>query len=340
MATTTSTQSDQLNALVQSGQTEKAVKLLAQMAVASARKNDFELAESYRDQIYEIDSMALTAIVSVNEVIEAEKSKALTPDRRRLWVRFFEGLSAEEANAFFFALREKVVEAEQTIQEQGNGNDCLYLINSGQLRMIHEREDKQFLIQTLGAGDIFGEDTFFSINVCTASVATISKSRISYLERERLEQLKAQYSHLERHLQKICGSGQRIYNWLRRKGIDRRAYRRINFPNKITFQVLSSDQKEMMARRITAEMWDISKNGLSFYFHSKNKKAVRQLLGRTLGVHFMVDIGKGPREVAVTGVVQGVQDHPLDEYSVHIKLRRSFSDDAMKTITRIANDRG
>jgi len=337
MADASTINPDHLNRLVQNGQTEEAVSQLVEMAVASARKSDFDQAESYRDQIYEIDSMALSAIVTVNEIIETEKSKALTPDRRRLWSQFFNGLSAEEANAFFFALKDRKVESEKAIQVQGEPNNRLYLVNNGQLRMLHEREDKQFLIQTLSSGDIFGADTFFSINVCTASVTTISTSRISFLERERLEKLNRQFPHLESRLKKICGSGDRIYNWIRRKGIDRRAYKRINFPTKITFQILSSEEKSVAHRRVSAEMWDISKNGLSFYFHSKHKDAVRQLLGHTLGIHFTIDTGNGPKNVAVTGIVQGVQDHPLDEYSVHLKLRRNFSDEAIKTIHRLAN---
>ena len=42
------------------------------------------------------------------------------------------------------------------------------------------------------------------------------------------------------------------------------------------------------------------------------------------------------KEVALTGVVHGVQNHPLDEYSVHLQLRRNFSDEAIKTIFRLA----
>ena len=336
---TTGEQETQLQQLIDSGRTEQAVALLSQLAIACAKQNDFERADLFRDQLYEVDSMALNEIVKVNEVIEAEKSKALTPDRRRLWVRFFDGLSIEEANAFFFALKEMMIDEEQTILHQGQTNDRLFLVNHGQLKMIHEGESRQLLIHSIGPGDIFGEDTFFSINICTVSVTALSKVRVSYLERDRLEGMKIQFPLIGKQLQKICGGGNRIFDWLRQKGMDRRSFKRINFQTKVWFQVLTPDETAAMQRPVAAELWDISKSGLSFYFQSKNSEAVRRLVGRTLGLRFSLVSGGKEKQVALTGLVQGVQNHPLDEYSVHLKLKRNFSDEAIKTIHRIAEQK-
>ena len=93
-----SDQEARLEQYLRAEQTDKAVQLLYQMAVDSAREKDFERAEELRDRLYEVDSMAISVIVKLNEIIEKEKSAALTPDRRSLWSRFFDGLSAEEAN--------------------------------------------------------------------------------------------------------------------------------------------------------------------------------------------------------------------------------------------------
>ncbi|MDA8139831.1 MAG: cyclic nucleotide-binding domain-containing protein [Desulfobacteraceae bacterium] len=328
----------QLNQLLQAGKTEEAVELICRLAILCARQNDFERADAFRDQLYEVDSMALSAIVNVNEAIEAEKTKALTPDRRRLWAKFFKELTPEEINAFFFALREINVESETILLKQGEPNDRLYLINQGQLKMVHDRDDKQILIHTIGPGDTVGEDTFFSINVSTVTVATLSKSKLSYLERAKLEDLRSKFPTLEQSLVKICGSERKIFEWVRQKGLERRAHKRINLNTKVWFQVLSPDGNPAMQRPVVAELWDISKSGLSFYFGSKNKQAVSRLVGRTLGVRFYLTISGKEKEVALTGVVQGVRDHPLDEYSVHIKLRRNFSDEAIKAIYRIAQE--
>lgn len=329
----------QLKDLVESGQTEDAVKLLTQMAITCAGKGDFDRADAYRDQLYEVDSMALSAIVAVNEAIEAEKSKSLTPDRRRLWSDFFHELSPEEANAFFFALKEVSFKGEEAVLKQGESNDLLYMVNRGQLKMIHDRQDRQALIRTLGAGDTFGEQTFFSINVCTVSVVTLSEVRLSYIQRDTLDGIKKQFPTIDRSLQKICGGERRVYEWLRQKGLDRREHNRINLNTKVWFQVLTPDDNPAMQRPVSAELWDISKSGLSFYFGSKNRQAVRRLVGRTLGVRFNLNRFGKQKEVALTGVVQGVQDHPLDEYSVHLRLKRNFSDEAVKTIYRIAEEK-
>ena len=336
MATTIAAAESRLNQLIENEQTEQAVKLLCKMVDICARNQDFERAENYRDQLYEVDSMALSAIVQMNEIIEAEKSKALTPGRRRLWARFFEELPADEANAFFFALKEIKLEADKTILKQGESNSRLYLVEKGRMTVVHEREDKQQLIQTIGVGDVIGEDTFFSINVCTASVTSLTEVRLSYLEKDRLEGIMIQHPQIEQHLKKICGTGRKIYNWLRKKGMDRRSYKRINLSTRVWFQVLDAGSGKSMTRPVSGDLWDISKCGLSFYFGSKNRQAVQRLVGRSIGVRFNLMVAGKRKEAALTGIVQGVQSHPLDEYSVHVQLRKKFSEEAMRTIHRYA----
>ena len=328
-----------INQYIDNDENEKAVDLLYKLAIQSAKNKDFINAEAYRDRLYEVDSMALTRIVEVNEVIEAEKSRALTPDIRRMWGPFFKGLTTEEAGSFFFALREQIFEGEQVILDQGQANDRLYLVHQGKLKVIYQDNKKEMLIQRLGAGDIFGHDTFFSVNVCTATVKSLSAVKVSYLGRKTLENLTSALEFLESNLKKVCMSGASMFDMLRKRGIDRRAYNRINLQTKVTVQLLSSDSKAIMRRPLTAELWDISKIGLSFYFQSKNREAVRRLIGRTLGVSFSLLVGDKYKDINVTGVVQGVESHPLQEYSVHLRLNRNFSDRAIQTIQSIAAEK-
>ncbi len=317
---------------IENDEKEKAVDLLYKLALQSAKNKDFINAEAYRDRLYEVDSMALTRILEVNEVIESEKQRALTPNIRRMWEPFFRGLSSEEAGSFFFALKERQIESDQVILRQGEHNDRLYLVHKGSLKVIYRDQEKEMLIQRLGSGDIFGQDTFFSVNVCTATVKTLSPVRVSYLERKTLENLKNALQFLETNLEKVCLSGATTFDRMRMRGIDRRSYRRINLQTKVTVQLLSSDTKAAMRRPLIAELWDISKTGLCFYFRSKNRDAVRRLIGRTLGVSFSLLIGDSYKDVNLTGIVQGVEGHPLEEYSVHIRLNRNFSDRSIQLI--------
>ena len=324
-----------IDALVASGDTDKAVALLYELAVAAAKNRDFSASETYRDRLYEVDSMALSRIVEVNEILEHEKSRAITPDVRRLWSRFFNGLSEEEANAFFFALKREEFDSEIPVVQQGRRNNRLYLVIQGQLKLTYADQQREILIHQMGSGDIFGEDTFFSVNVCTATVKTLTRSRLSCLERSDLERLQKEHGDLESNLKKICLSGRSVFDRLRQKGLDRRAFRRISMNTKVMFQVLS-DSRNAFRQAVTGELWDISKDGLCFYFHNKNPDIVRQLIGHTVGVRFKLTVTDKTQTVAVTGVVQGVQSHPMEEYSVHVKLTRRFSDKAIRTIQVVA----
>ena len=321
-----------INKYIENDEKEKAIDLLYKLALQSARNKDFINAEAYRDRLYEVDSMALTRIVEVNEVIESEKKRALTPDIRRMWGPFFRGLTSEEAGSFFFALKEEKIESDKIVLRQGEPNDRLYLVHQGNLKIVYQEKEKEMLIQRLGSGDIFGQDTFFSVNVCTATVKTLAPVRVSFLERQTLENLTNALEFLETNLEKVCLSGASIFDRMRKRGIDRRSHRRINLQTTITVQLLSSDDKAAMRRPLTAELWDISKIGLSFYFKSKNRDAVRRLVGRTLGVSFSLLIGGTHKDVNVTGVVQGVDSHPMEEYSVHLRLNRNFSDRSIQMI--------
>lgn len=317
-----------------SGQNDKAFALLYKLAVTSAKKKDFTASESYRDRLYEIDSMALSKIVVVNEIIEAEKEKAVTADDRRLWAPFFEGLSAIQANDFFLCLKKEIIESDTLILEQGRTNDRLFLVDQGQVSMFYSDQEKEFLIARLSSGDIFGEDTFFSVNVCTASVKALARTYLRYIDKTAFEKLKATHESLESKLKKLCLTGRSIYNRLRQKGIDRRSFKRINFTTKISFQLLSGSAAQ---RSVKAELWDISKGGLSFYFQSKNPRAVQSLIGQTIGVRFDLKLKGKSKTVALSGVVHGVQSHPLDEYSVHLKFNRQLTDTTIKAIEWISN---
>jgi hypothetical protein len=159
---------------------------------------------------------------------------------------------------------------------------------------------------------------------------------VSYIKYEDLEKLGAKHESLSSNLKEICTMDQSLTDVIRRKGIDRRSYKRFNLSGKVCFQLLETNNPKAVNRSITAELWDISKCGLSFYFHSKNREAVKNLIGRPLGIKFNLNIDGEDKTITTTGVVQGVESHSLEEYSVHLRLNRLFSDDTMKIISRLA----
>ena len=232
---------------LRNSQTDKAFGLLYKLAVYSAKKKDFVRSEEFRDRLYEVDSSALSPIIEVNEIIEAEKNKAVTPDVRRIWSRFFQELPPNEANTLFLSLKKQTIASEAEILQQGQMNDNLYFIDSGQVKLLYRDAEKELFIQKLGSGDVFGEDTFFSVNVCTFSVKSLTRVQLGILDRATFLKLKNTNSLQESKLRKICGNGRSIINQLRQKGIDRRAFKRINLHVKVGFQLLSSNQAETHA---------------------------------------------------------------------------------------------
>jgi CRP-like cAMP-binding protein len=326
---------DRVEHYLTSGESDKAFALLYKLAVASAKKKDFAASETFRDRLYEIDSMALSKIVEVNEIIEAEKDKAVTSNDRNLWSPLFEGLSAVQANDFFLCLKKEIIEGDTLILEQGSINDRLFLVDQGQVSVFYSDHEKELLIARLGSGDIFGEDTFFSVNVCTASVKTTARTYLRTIDKATFAKLQATHESVESKLKKVCHSQRSIYNRLRQKGIDRRSFKRINLPTKISFQLLSGN---VAPRPVKAELWDISKGGLSFYFQSKNPRAVQSIIGQNIGVRFELKFRGKMKPIALSGVVHGVQSHPLDEYSVHLKFNRQLNDTTIKAIEWISNN--
>jgi CRP-like cAMP-binding protein len=321
-----------IEAYLKAGQTGKAFELVYKLAVFSAKKKNFIKAEAFRDRLYEIDSFALSKIIEVNKVLEVEKSNAILPDDRRLWGKLFEKLELNEANKLLLALKEEVFESDTFIIKQGQRNDKLYFITQGQVKLYYSDQDKELLISRLGRGDIFGGDTFFSLNVCTESVKTLTQVHVKVIDKMGFKKLEASHSTLESNLRKVITSGRSISNRLRQRSIDRRSFRRINWNITILFHLLASKSPKAMERSVKAELWDISKGGLSFYFQSKNREAVQNLIGKRIGVRFDLEVADKVKTIALAGVVHGVQSHPLDEYSVHLKFNRSLSDAAIRAI--------
>lgn len=318
--------------LLEAGQTDKAFELVYELAVTSARQKDFVASETYRDRLYEIDSFALSRIIEVNGIIETEKKNAILPDERKLWANLFERLEDKDADEFFLALKKEVFDSETLILGQGQPNDRLYFITQGQVKLFYSDKDKELLIAQLGRGNIFGDDTFFSVNVCTESVKTLTPVHLLVMDKAVFDQLKATRGTLEANLQKVCRAKRSVFQRLLQGNIDRRTFRRINWNTKILFHLLESSSPKAIQRSVTAELWDISKGGLSFYFQSKNREAVRNLIGQKIGVRFDLSVEGQTKTVGLTGVVHGVQSHILEEYSVHLRFDRRISDAVIRII--------
>jgi len=325
-----------LKQYISNHEVDKAVTVLCRMAVRCAQQGNFDQADSYRDLLYEVDNSALVAIMKVNEFIELEKRRFRNTNFKHSWPDFFKKLSAEEAKAFFYALQTVEFQDDFTILKQGKPNERLYLVDSGQLKVIFKSRGQEVLIHQLARGNIFGEDTFFSVNVCTASVISLSTVHLKYLDQHHLRRLEENFPVIADSLAHICSGGRRIYDYLKAKELDRRTAKRIHLKRKIAVQLLTAESRHPMQRTLQADLWDVSKHGLCFHMESKNREFVRRLIGRSMGVRIKLEVDGRPKVAAVTGMVQGVQNQGRKNFSIHMKLNPPFSHAAMATIERIA----
>ena len=76
---------------------DAAVNLLFELIVSSARQKDFKQAETLRQKLFDVDSLALDPIIKSAEIIEAEKNASIDQTHLTAWREFYDMLSPEEA---------------------------------------------------------------------------------------------------------------------------------------------------------------------------------------------------------------------------------------------------
>ncbi|PIY24411.1 MAG: hypothetical protein COZ12_01050, partial [Deltaproteobacteria bacterium CG_4_10_14_3_um_filter_60_8] len=282
---------EEANLLVASGEKAKAIKAAYELALASARAKDFARAERWRQKLYQLDPMALTEIVNAGEVIEAEKAGGLDQSYLDLWPKLFHALTGEETNALYYALQEKVFEADQVVFEQGKRHARLYFVVTGQLKLIHAKENREYFLQTINKSEIVGVDTFFTISTCTTSLVTLSRVKLLCLERETMDGWQEQFPGLERKLHDFCMDFNNIPDLLKRKGLDRRTQTRYPVEGIAVIDLLNASGASL-GREFKGKLADISEGGVSFFIKTAKRETARLLLGRritfTLGMNVPV----------------------------------------------------
>jgi CRP-like cAMP-binding protein len=61
----------------------------------------------------------------------------------------------------------------EVIVRQGKSNDCMFVVQSGQVEVVHEEDSSEVRLSTLGEGDFFGEVPFFE-RVTNQGVARVT----------------------------------------------------------------------------------------------------------------------------------------------------------------------
>jgi HEAT repeat protein len=334
---------------------ETVVTLLFESIVKYAKEKNFAKAEELRKKLIETDSMAITEIIRSGEIIEQEKKGGaeIESDHLAIWPELYDALTQEEANALYYAMEEKDFEADENIFRQGERNNCLWFIREGELKLVFEQGKRESLLKILQGGGIVGEDTFFSLSLCTTSLVALSHVKINYLNRSVLDAWENDFPALESKLHDYCLRLERVQDILRGKGLERRTWKRFNISGILSAHIISSSGKPT-GKIFKGSLSDISDGGICFYIRSSDRKKISPLLGRDLEMSFdfplslveTLDMGikfpgnESKISVSLTGTVIGIAYQHDNEYSTHIKFESSLSDILLKGIENFLANQG
>jgi len=311
---------EQIFQLANAGNIEVAKKQLYDLVVSCARKKDFANAERLRERIYEIDPMALMEIIQSGEIIDQEKSDAISEDDLEIWSNLRKSLTADEFNTLYYSMEERTYKPEETVVNQGTNNDELFFINMGGVRASYMGGEKELFLKNLHAGEIAGEN-FFNASVWTVSLTALQLTKILSLKRAKLAELEKKTPGIESKLRDYYNRTADIHKMLQVKGMDRRVHERHKLERRIQLQVV--DNKDKVLSSFRGEMTDISQGGLSFIVRITKKENSRLLLGRTIKIGIPIT---GSMDKILKGTIIGVQsfDPIVSDYSVHIKFTKEL----------------
>ncbi len=313
----------------------EAVKVLFGLITKFAKEKNFQKAEEMRNWLFEVDPMALTEIVKSGDIIESEKSGAVSQEYIDIWANLYDKLTEEEANALFYSVRIDEYDLDQTIIKQGELNSRLYFVNRGQLKIVYEQEGNEFFLKMVGAGDVAGAETFFPITVSTISLITLSKVKIGYLEREQLKSLIEKYPTIEEKLLEFCSLGDGVDSLINKKGIERRQQERIDVKGKALVQLLDT-MNQPMAKPFKGDLIDVSSGGIAFKINTTKRDTARLLLGRKLKMVVGIVTTENPVEISTNGTIIGAKEKNGGQFSIHMKFDDRVSDTKISTIRSIA----
>ncbi|MBN1847344.1 MAG: cyclic nucleotide-binding domain-containing protein [Deltaproteobacteria bacterium] len=310
---------DLLESHIQQGKKETAIKLIFELIELHVKNKEFDEAEILRDRMYDVDPMALDEIIRSGELIEEAKSDSIDETHKSIWSKLYSTLTTEEANALYFGMKESTFDANAMVFKQGDTNSNLYFINQGKLKQVYSQEGREVLLKTLGPGHLAGNDTFFSDAVCTTSLVTLSKSKLSYLEKDILKKWGEDFPGLEPFLYGYSLQFEKVQDLLRKKALDRRNQIRVKISGKAVILILSTSGSPV-GKVFKGLLSDISIGGLSFFLKITKKETAHLLLGRRLNIKCAFQIGDNQMKIEQNGTVVGVRLQTFSDYSIHVRF--------------------
>jgi len=78
----------------------------------------------------------------------------------------------------------RVYQNGEIIVRQGETGDCMYVVQGGQVEVLHEQEGRAVRLATMGPGDFFGEMALFEREVRSATVRALGEARVLTVDKK------------------------------------------------------------------------------------------------------------------------------------------------------------
>jgi CRP-like cAMP-binding protein len=312
---------------ISKGDVDEAVKLLYDLSIYFAKAKDFKKAEELRDKLIQVNSMALTEIIKSAEIIEAEKTASVDKKHQQIWLDLYETLTPEEGNDLYYSLEKVELDPDQTILQQGRLNSKLFFVDQGTLKVVFSQEDQLSFVKDIMPSETAGDDTFFSISLCTTSTITTSGVQIKYLTRAKFDIIAEKFPGFADKLESFCRkiTPNSISEILKQKEVERRQHQRHNITGKIITQLLHSDGK-LLSSPFAGSIDDLSRGGLSYSIKCSKQSTARMLLGRPAQLQMEVQLGQTSTTIMTKGQIVCAKGILFNDYSIHVKFSKLLTD--------------
>lgn len=116
-------------------------------------------------------------------------------------VEIFHGLSADELQALEASSTARSVPKNTVVIHENDPADSLFVIESGNVKVYcSDKNGKEFIMNTLGAGDYFGELALLDDATRSASVRTVEKSSFRIVLKEDFNRVLDTHPNITRQL--------------------------------------------------------------------------------------------------------------------------------------------
>jgi CRP-like cAMP-binding protein len=294
-------------------------------------------AKVLEEKLIEPVPCAMPEMTRSGGMIKPELRKLADQDKMETLSYLDAGFNSDEQRALSRLLRARTCGPDECVFRQGELNFRLYFIHRGCLRITYHQERTENLLKTLSTGDIAGDDTFFSISVCTTSLTALCPTKLYTLDRKDLTRARDWMPTLESKLISYCQGLEKVYQLLAKKRIERRAYKRIKISGRTTVQVFQSSGSSL-GMPFEGRLADISVGGLAVLSRISKDLDPPALLGRQLKITFDPTVDVSHEKTDKIGTIVAISTRPGEEYCLHIKFNEPLTEQRVSAMARVFQD--